>query len=169
MTDVTTLSCRDSGTIANLTDRRQQENAVIAEAMNILRRRTYRASYERCDCPAVVRQHLMLAYGEAEREHFGVIWLDVKNRIIKRDVLFTGTLTHVSVSPREVVKAGLQLNAASCIVFHNHPSGVTEPSEADRMVTKSLSDALHLVEMRILDHIIVAGAESYSFAEHGLI
>lgn len=169
MTDMTTFSCRDSGAVANLTDRRHAEDAVIAEAISILRRRTYRANYERADSPAGVKRYLMLAYGEAEKEQFGIIWLDVKNRILKREVLFTGTISQTSVYPREVVKAGLQLNATSCILFHNHPSGVTEPSQADLALTKALQQALALVDMRVHDHIIVAGAETYSFAEHGVI
>jgi len=167
MNTVTSLACRDSGAIGNLSDRRQQEDALIAEALNILRRRTYRASYERASSPVEVKRHLMLSYGESEKEHFGLIWLDVKNRILKREVLCTGTLTHCSVYPREIVKSGLSVNAASCILFHNHPSGEKDPSEADRRLTTAIQQALTLVEMRVLDHIIVAGAETYSFAENG--
>jgi DNA repair protein RadC len=137
--------------------------------LSILRRRTYRANYERADSPAEVKRLLMLAYGQADREHFGLLWLDVKNRIIAREVLATGTINHCSVHPREVVKSGLRLNAFTCILFHNHPSGVPEPSEADRGLTNVIAQALGLVEMRVLDHIIVAGALAYSFAEHGLL
>jgi DNA repair protein RadC len=111
----------------------------------------------------------VLAYGEAENEFFGVIWLDAKLRIMKREELFVGTLTHCSIHAREIVKAGLRLNAASCILFHNHPSGEPEPSEADLHMTRMVKEALALVEIRTVDHIIVAGTRTHSFAEHGQI
>lgn len=167
MNAMTSMSCRDSGAVASAADLRQQEDAIISEALTILRRRTRRASYARAGSPAEIKRYLMLAYGDRENEYFGIVWLDVKNRIIKREELFTGTLTHCSVHPREIVKAGLGINAASCILFHNHPSGDTEPSEADLRLTRTVSQALALVDMRVLDHIIVAGARSHSFAEHG--
>nr|WP_314542409.1 JAB domain-containing protein [uncultured Massilia sp.] len=165
--NATALECRDSGAIANLMCRRQEEDAIISEALAILRRRTSRASYERANSPTEVRRLLMLTYGAAEKEHFGILWLDVKNRIIKREILFTGTLASCHVYPREVVKAGLTLNASGCILFHNHPSGMAEPSEADRLLTRNITQALGLVDMRVLDHIIVTGELAYSFAEHG--
>lgn len=109
----------------------------------------------------------MLAYGAEEKEHFGILWLDVKNRIIKREILFTGTLASCSVYPREVLKAGLALNASGCILFDNHPSGEPTPSEADRLLTRRISDALGLVDMRVVDHIVVTAERAHSFAEHG--
>jgi DNA repair protein RadC len=167
------LVCRESGAVANdvagRTERRQQEDAIISEAIAILRRRTSKVNYGRADSPSAVKNHLMLCYGEAEKEYFGVLWLDVKNRILAREILSTGTLTHCSVYPREIVKGGLRLNAASCILFHNHPSGVTDPSDADQRLTDAIKTALALVDMRVLDHIVVAGADTCSFAEQGLL
>lgn len=165
--NATALECGDNGANANMMCRRQEEDAIISEALTILRRRTSRANYERANSPKEVRRLLMLTYGTAEKEHFGVLWLDAKNRIIKREVLFTGTLTSCYVYPREVVKAGLALNASGCILFHNHPSGMAEPSEADRVLTRGISQALALVDMRVLDHLVVTGENAYSFAEHG--
>lgn len=161
------LECRDSGAVANVVDRRREEDAIISEALAILRRRTSRANYERANSPTEVRRLLMLAYGAEEKEHFGILWLDVKNRIIKREILFTGTLASCSVYPREVLKAGLVLNASGCILFHNHPSGEPTPSEADRLLTRRISDALGLVDMRVVDHIVVTSERAHSFAEHG--
>lgn len=165
--NATVLECRDSGAAANVTERRQEEDAIISEALAILRRRTSRANYDRAESPAEVRRLLILAYGAADKEHFGILWLDTKNRIIKREILFTGTLNSCRVYPREVVKAGLALNASRCILFHNHPSGFAEPSEADRVLTRMINQALAVVDMSVADHIIVTGECAYSFAEHG--
>lgn len=119
--------------------------------------------------PKAVTQYLQLLLGGREFESFVVMFLDVKNRLIDSDELFRGTLTQTSVYPREVVKAALARNAASVIFAHNHPSGTTEPSPADRSLTQALKYALALVDVRVLDHFIVAGSEIYSFAEHGLV
>ena len=100
-------------------------------------------------------------------ESFAVLFLDVKNRLIATEELFRGTLTHTSVYPREVVKAALAHNAASIIIAHNHPSGEPEPSAADHTLTLALKQALNLVDVRVLDHFVVAGRQIYSFAEHG--
>ena len=98
------------------------------------------------------------------------LWLDAQNRLIKADELFSGSLTSTSVYPREVVKAALANNAAAVILAHNHPSGVAEPSSADEMLTRNLKSALALVDVRVLDHFIVAGnAQPLSFAERGLL
>jgi DNA repair protein RadC len=169
MNAMTSLSCRDSGAVVNVEDRRQQENAIIAQALAILGRRTARASYARADSPAEVKRHLVLTYGEAENEFFGVLWLDVKLRIIKREEAFVGTLAQCSIYARELVKAGLRLNAAKCILFHNHPSGEPVPSEADLHMTRKVQEALALVDIHVVDHIIVAGTRTHSFAEHGQI
>jgi DNA repair protein RadC len=98
------------------------------------------------------------------------LWLDAQNRLLRAEELFTGTLTQTSVYPREVVKAALACNAAAVILAHNHPSGVAEPSRADEMLTRSLKEALALVDVKLLDHFIVAGnAPPLSFAERGLL
>ena len=98
------------------------------------------------------------------------LWLDAQNRLVKADELFSGTLTQTSVYPREVVKAALANNAAAVILAHNHPSGVAEPSRADEVLTSSLKQALAMIDVKLLDHFIVAGsARPLSFAERGLL
>jgi DNA repair protein RadC len=121
------------------------------------------------DSPQTVRQYLQLLLCNKSYESFIVLFLDVKNRLIAGDELFRGTLTHTSVYPREVVKASLAHNAASVIIAHNHPSGTPEPSAADRALTQTLKQALALIEVRVLDHFVVAGRKVHSFAEHGEI
>ena len=119
--------------------------------------------------PQTVRQYLQLMLGGKQYESFAVLFLDVKNRLIASEELFRGTLTHTSVYPREVVKVALRHNAAGVILAHNHPSGNSEPSPADKTLTQALKQALMLVDVRVLDHFIVAEKEVYSFAEHGLL
>ncbi|OGB24755.1 MAG: hypothetical protein A3I66_24620 [Burkholderiales bacterium RIFCSPLOWO2_02_FULL_57_36] len=119
--------------------------------------------------PQAVKQYLQLLLGSKPYESFAVLFMDVKNRMINSQELFRGTLTHTSVYPREVVKAALSHNAASIIFAHNHPSGTPEPSSADQTLTQALKQALALVDVRVLDHFIVAGRHVYSFAEHGQI
>jgi DNA repair protein RadC len=165
MTKATVLECRDSAMISDPISQRAREEAIIGEALAILRRRTTRANYDRIGRPADVRNMLILKYAEAKKEDFGVLWLDVKNRIIAREVLSTGTVTQCSVYPREVVRAAMRLNASAAILFHCHPSGDKEPSQADKLLTTNLKNTLGLIDVRVLDHIIVAGADAFSFAE----
>jgi DNA repair protein RadC len=117
--------------------------------------------------PAVVEDYLRLSLAGQEYEGFVVLFLDAKNRLLESKELFRGTLTHTSVHPREVVKEALAYNARGVLLAHNHPSGVAEPSEADLKITQVLVKTLDLFEVRVLDHFIVAGADVYSFAEHG--
>lgn len=117
--------------------------------------------------PQAVRHYLQLLLAARAHEVFAVLFLDVKNRLIASEELFRGTLTHTSVYPREVVKAALGHNAASVIFAHNHPSGMPDPSAADHSLTQALKQALALVDVRVLDHFIVAGHRVHSFAEHG--
>lgn len=117
--------------------------------------------------PEAVRQYLRSQFALQTHESFVVLFLDVKNRLINCEEMFKGTLTHTSVYPREVVKAALRRNAAAVILAHNHPSGVAEPSEADLRLTGALVQALALVDIRVLDHFVVAGQQVHSFAEHG--
>lgn len=119
--------------------------------------------------PDTVREWLRLHCANAEHEVFLVLHLDVRNRLIEAQELFRGTLTHTSVYPREVVKSALARNAASVIVAHNHPSGNAEPSQADSVLTQQLKSVLALVEVRVVDHFIVAGNGILSFAEQGLL
>lgn len=117
--------------------------------------------------PQAVKHYLQLLLGSKPYESFAVLFLDVKNRLIASEDMFRGTLTHTSVYPREVVKVSLAHNAASIILAHNHPSGSAEPSAADHTLTQALKQALALVDVRVLDHFVVAGRQVYSFAEHG--
>jgi DNA repair protein RadC len=119
--------------------------------------------------PRAVRDYLRLTLKDRPYEVFAAVFLDAQNQVIGLEELFRGTLTQTSVYPREVVKRALAHNAASLILAHNHPSGVAEASQADRLLTQQLKQALSLVDVRILDHFIVAGPKAYSFAESGLL
>jgi len=119
--------------------------------------------------PQQVRDYLCLKLGGMTREVFVVLFLDAQNRVMAQEELFAGTLTQTSVYPREVVKRALYHNSAAVIFAHNHPSGVAEPSRADELLTKALKDALALVEVRVLDHFVIAGNAALSFAERGLL
>ncbi len=119
--------------------------------------------------PGAVRDYLRLALAAREHEVFVALFLDAQHRVTSAAELFHGTLTQTSVYPREVVKAALAANAAAVIFAHNHPSGVAQPSQADELLTRQLREALALVEVRVLDHFIVAGNQTLSFAERGLL
>jgi DNA repair protein RadC len=119
--------------------------------------------------PAAVRGYLRLQMQELAHECFYVVFLDAQNRVIAASELFRGTLTQTSVYPREVVKHVLMHNAAAVILAHNHPSGVAEPSMQDQALTRTLAEALSLIDVKVLDHFIVAPGACLSFAERGLI
>jgi DNA repair protein RadC len=104
-----------------------------------------------------------------DHEVFTVIFMDNRHRVIECLEMFRGTIDGASVHPREVVKEALQRNAAAVILCHNHPSGVAEPSQADELITRRLQDSLALIDVRLLDHLIVAGGEVISLAERGLV
>jgi len=119
--------------------------------------------------PNVVKDYLRLVLGGRQQEVFLVLFLDAQHRLIAAEELFHGTLTQTSVYPREVVKRALIHNAAAVMLSHNHPSGLAEPSSADRSLTEALKQALGLVDVRVLDHIVIGEQEALSFAERGLI
>jgi DNA repair protein RadC len=120
--------------------------------------------------PEAVRDWLRLSLGQTPHEVFMALWLDAQNRLIASEELFRGTLTQTSVYPREVVKRALEHNAGAVILAHNHPSGLAEPSRADEVLTSSLKQALAMIDVKLLDHFIVAGsARPLSFAERGLL
>lgn len=120
--------------------------------------------------PGAVRDYLRLHLAGLKYEVFFVLWLDAQNRLISSEELFRGTLTQTSVYPREVVKRALLHNAAAVVLAHNHPSGVAEPSAADSALTRELKQVLALIDVRVLDHFIVAGqSQPLSFAEKGLL
>jgi len=120
------------------------------------------------DNPAATQEFLRLKLSHLEHEVFAVLWLDNRHRVLAFEELFRGTIDGASVHPREVVKSALAHNAAACVLCHNHPSGVGDPSQADRHITDRLKQSLALVDVRTLDHIIAA-ERCYSFAENGLI
>ena len=119
--------------------------------------------------PQQVRDYLVLKLGSLSREVFLVLFLDTQNRLVATEEMFSGSLKETSVYPREVVKRALHHNAASVIFAHNHPSGIAQQSQADELLTKQLKQALALVDVRVLDHFIVAGNNTLSFSERGLL
>ena len=140
---------------------------VLKAARQVIGRRVRRGTT--LTSPDAVRDYLRTKIGDLEYEVFVTLLLDSQHRLIQYLELFRGTLAQTSVYPREVVKAALKHNAAAMILAHNHPSGVPEPSRADELLTQSLKQALALVDVRVLDHFIVAGADTVSFAERGLL
>jgi DNA repair protein RadC len=145
--------------------------AQIAAVMELARRALAEEMKAR-DClvsPAAVRGYLRLAMQDLGHECFYCVFLDAQNRVIAAEELFRGTLTQTSVYPREVVKRALARNAAALIVAHNHPSGVAEPSLQDQALTRTLGEALALVDVKLLDHFIVVPGACLSFAERGLL
>lgn len=121
------------------------------------------------DSPDTVKSYLRLHLGAEPVEHFAVIFLDAQHRAIAFERMFTGTLTQTSVYPRDVVQAALRHNAAAVILAHNHPSGAVQPSRADQGLTQTLKQALALVDVCVLDHVIVSSTQALSMAERGLV
>lgn len=119
--------------------------------------------------PQRVKDYLQMRLGALPHEVFAVLFLDAQQRLIACEEMFRGTLTQTSVYPREVVKRALELNTASVILSHNHPSGVLEPSRADELLTQTLKSSLQLVDVRVLDHVVVGRTGALSFAERGLM
>ena len=156
---------------ANLKGLGDAKRAQFAAAIELARRSTKEElkSGAALTSPAAVREYLRLAIGARPHEVFLCIWLDAQHRVIRFDEPFRGTLTQTSVYPREVVKMALRTNAAAVIFAHNHPSGVAQPSQADELLTENLKHALALVEVKVLDHFIIAGNQVISFAERGLL
>lgn len=143
------------------------DNAVIHAAAAAVSRRFRRGML--FDSPAATREGLIALLATRDHETFCVAHLDNRHRLIELEQMFRGTIDGASVYPREVVKSALAHNSAAVILVHNHPSGVAEPSAADEIITKRLKAALALVEIRVLDHFIVAGDQVLSFAERGLL
>jgi DNA repair protein RadC len=138
---------------------------VLIAAREILNRRVRRGVS--LSSPLLVKDFLSVKLGSLEYELFCVLLLDKRHRLIEYVELFRGTIDGASVHPREVVKLALAKNAASVILAHPHPSGVAEPSHADELITQRLKEALSLVDIRVLDHLVVAGGQVVSFAESG--
>ena len=154
-------------TKAYTTTRPVTADEIVATALDILAVRLPHT--DALTNPGAVKNYLATQFAELEHEVFACLFLDNRHRVIRYEEMFRGTIDGCSVHPREVVKAALTANAAAVILAHNHPSGVAEPSRADTQLTRRLTDALGLVDVRVLDHIVVGGAETVSFSERGLL
>jgi len=140
---------------------------ILEAARTILARRVRRGAA--ISNPRHTREYLRLHLAPRDHEVFAILFLDNRHRVIEFVPLFRGTIDGASVYPREVVKEALRRNAAAVILAHNHPSGVAEPSQADELITIRIRDALSLVDIRVLDHLVVTGDSIVSFAERGLL
>lgn len=144
------------------------EEKVINEALKILQKRMKKRDNFFTN-PNDTKNFLQLKFQGLESEVFSALLLDNRHRLIEYKEFFQGTINGASVHPREIVKYTLKVNAAAVILAHNHPSGVSEPSEADKVLTRRLADILQVVDIRVLDHIVIGDNELTSFAERGLI
>jgi len=142
------------------------ENRIIEKAFAILTSRLREATIS-ISSSELLKSYLLHKLILEEREIFGALWLDVKNRLIACEEITFGTLTRVPVYPREILKSALKHNAAKVIFFHNHPSGDVDPSHRDKLMTTNMKELLNLIDVQLEDHIIVAGTQTRSFAEHG--
>lgn len=146
---------------------RADEDEIIARAIEILKNRLRPGA--QMSSPSVVKDYLALTETGDAVEQFRVLWLDSQHQVIALETLATGTINQAAVYPREVVRSALRHNASACIITHNHPSGSPEPSNSDRALTRHLKQALDLIDVRLLDHIVTASGHTMSFAEAGLI
>ena len=146
---------------------REEKESVIKLALSVLAER-HRAG-RALGSPEQTRSFLRLKLVDRKHEVFGALFLDTRHRVLEVAELFHGTVNAASVYPRVVVQRALELNAAAVILFHNHPSGVAEPSPSDEALTRQLKEALTLIDVRVLDHFVVAAGESVSFSERGLL
>jgi DNA repair protein RadC len=140
---------------------------ILVAARHVLAHRVRRGAS--LQSPRKAGEYLTARLGHLDYEVFGLILLDKRHRVIECIDLFRGTIDGASVHPREVVKLALQKSAAACIVYHNHPSGVQEPSRADELITARVKEALALIDVRLVDHLILAGPNFLSMAERGLV
>lgn len=145
----------------------EEDNAIIADALQRIDK-VFSTGDVLTD-PARAGEYIKLRVGALSREHFFVLFLDTRHRLLAAETLFMGTIDGAEVHPREVARRALELNAAAIILGHNHPSGSAEPSAADRAVTTRLKQALALVDIRILDHFVVGQGSPVSMASRGLI
>jgi DNA repair protein RadC len=145
------------------------QGEILDQAQEILHNTLVRSDMEVFTEPSTVRSFLKIALATMQREIFACLFLDNRHRLIQYEELFQGTIDGASVHPREVVKAALHHNAAAVILAHNHPSGVADPSDADKRITSRLKDALNLVDIRVLDHFVIGEGEPVSFAEEGFL
>ncbi|WP_083634046.1 JAB domain-containing protein [Rhodoferax antarcticus] len=148
------LTCRERGTV-------DRALAIVGRCMA--------GGRTAFDCPDTAKQYLQLQLGGERHEVFGVLFLDGQNRFLAFEKMFHGTLTHTSVYPRQVALAVLGHHAAAVVICHNHPGGSAQPSRADEALTQTLKEALSLIDVRVLDHVIVAPREALSMAERGMM
>lgn len=144
-----------------------EENQIIEQALSILTSRMIDS--ESIASPEDTKNFLTVQMAGKQSEIFFVLYLTSQHQVITFEEAFKGTIDGATVYPREIVKAVLAHNAAAVIFAHNHPSGIAEPSEADKRITGRLIAALELIDVRVLDHIIIGGADQFSFAEAGLL
>ncbi|WP_085344642.1 DNA repair protein RadC [Vibrio sp. ArtGut-C1] len=142
-----------------------EEKEILAHAKSIIESKI--KTVDAFTSPAMVKEYCSVQFSHLQREHFSLLLLDKQNRLIECTTLFVGTLDQASVYPREVVKECVLKGAASVLLVHNHPSGVAEPSNSDRRITRRLCDALALIDVPVLDHIVVGMGEQVSFVERG--
>ena len=147
--------------------KRESDDGIVRRAIAIVGRRLSERSV--FATPDAVKTYCAFHLAKLDYEVFGVLFLDVQNRLIEYESMFRGTLTQTSVYPREVVLAALTHKAAAVVLTHNHPSGTVQPSRADEALTQTLKTALALIDVRVLDHVIVAPGEAMSMAERGLL
>ena len=153
--------------IMSTTEIRDKEDVVIKEALAILAGRLHKEDLLHATSSDAAFDYLKLKVATREHEVFGILFLDNQHHLLKDVELFRGTIDGASVYPREVLKEALRHNAAAVIFYHNHPSGLAEPSSSDDAITARLKAALQVVEIRVLDHIIVGGLDAYSYSSHG--
>jgi DNA repair protein RadC len=158
-----TLFVRDGGEL-----REASSQEVLDRAATLMSQR-FRPGAQVLAKPELTRTYLRHQIGPLPYEVFGLLLLDMRHRLICSELLFRGTIAAASVHPREVVRVALDANAAAVIFFHNHPSGLAEPSNADELITRRLLDALKLIDIRVLDNLIVGEGAIFSFVEHGLL
>ena len=156
-----TLYIRDGETFSEA-----QPQDIIDRAATLIAQR-FRTGAPVLDSPDRTRQYLRHQIGALPYEVFGLLLLDNRHRLIRSEILFRGTIDGASVHPREVVRVVFETGAAAVIMYHNHPSGIAEPSQADELLTRRLREALQLIDVRVLDHLIIGDTKEYSFAETG--
>jgi len=146
----------------------QSDDWIIRQAIALLEQRVFKAG-PLLDQPQAVKDYLRLKLVAEPNEVFAIVFMNSQHRVLAYEPMFKGTLDSTAVYPRVVVQRALELNAGAVIFSHQHPSGCTEPSSADRVLTDRLKAALALIDVRVLDHIIVGQGTPYSFAESGLL
>jgi DNA repair protein RadC len=144
----------------------EADRLVVQQALSLLKASVFGEVFK---TPRAVIDYLTLRYAPFEQEMFGVVWVDAQHRVIAEEMLFRGTLTQTAVYPREVIKHGLRHNAGGALLFHNHPGKCPKPSKSDVVLTKRLKEALALVGIDLLDHIIVSAGGALSMAAEGLL